>query len=135
MAQAHRCFHFVHILSAGSARAHGFPCNIGRIYFNFNCIVDQRGNEYRGKRGLPFVLCIKWRKAYQAVHPVFTFEIPVSIVALNLYGAVFQPNVFSGQVFHHPEFVAICFGPAVVHAEKHFSPVVAFRATGTCIDT
>ena len=73
-------------------------------------------------------VCVKGRNAHQSVHPLFGFEIPVSIVAENIERNAFYARLVSVQPVGDFRFVAATLGVTGVHPEKHTHPVLSFRA-------
>jgi hypothetical protein len=67
---AHRRLGLVHVLAAGAARAVHIGAQIGRVDLDVDVIVDFRGDEHRGERGVPAIARIERRLAHQRCTPV-----------------------------------------------------------------
>jgi len=134
MPESDACLHLVDILSAGPAASESIPGDVGRIYFDFDGVIDQRRHEDRSKRSLPFVLGIEGRKPDEPVNSIFTFQISIGIISLEFYGTAFYPGFIPRLHIHDFHLVPILFSPTGIHPQKHVRPIVAFGPAGAGID-
>ena len=134
VAQAHTRLDLVHILTTGTTRAESIPRNIGRIDIDFDTVIYKRSNEYRGKRGHTFTLCIIGRDTYQTVYSVFAFEIAIGIIALDLYGSRLDPGLVAFENIGDSRLITMSLAPTQIKTHKHIGPVLTLGSTGTGID-
>lgn len=90
-------FRFVDVLTSRAAAAVGVHLQILVLYDYVGIVVDDGHNLQGGKACVSAFVCVKGRNAHQAVHPLFGFEIPVSIVAENIERNAFYACLVSVQ--------------------------------------
>ncbi len=128
IAQTHTRLHLVHILASGTAASECIPRHQCRFDLNLYGVIDQRGDEHRGKRGHTLALGVIRRHAHKAVHPVLTFKIPVGKIALHIDDARLYTGFVTFQKVGYRGFVTMLLAIAQIHAHKHRSPVLALGA-------
>ena len=84
--QTHAGLHFVHILSSGTRRAEGIPTDGRWVHMDVDSVVNQGNDEYTGKTGHAFTLCVVWAHAHKAVYAVLALEVTVRHIAFYVKG-------------------------------------------------
>jgi len=74
---------------------------------------------------------IERRDADQTMHAAFSSEHTVGVFAFNLHRGGFYAGFFAGGGIEDRGAETFLFRPAQVHAQKHFGPILRFRAART----
>ncbi len=83
---------------------------------------------------MPPCVGIVRRDANQPMHAGLGLEPAIGVCALDLKGRGFQPRFLAGVRFDQLDLIALIVGPAHIHAEQHFGPILAFRAACARVD-
>ena len=134
IAQAHARFHLIDVLAARAAGAEEVPADFGRVYVDFNRVVDKRGDEYGGKGRHALALGVVGRNAHEAVHAVLALEVAKGIVAFNLHRHGLDAGLVAVLQMGDGGFIAVGLGIAQIHAHQHGRPVLALRAARAGVD-
>ncbi len=116
------------MLSACAAAAVGIDPDVLVLHLDIQIFLDIRHHIQRDKRGLPLALGIKGRYPHQAVHAFLRFQIPVSILAVDLERHGFDPRLIAVQHIQRIDLISLFLCPSRVHAVEHTAPVTALRA-------
>ena len=127
---AHGGFDFVDVLAAVAAGAKGVDAQIVGLDVDFDAIVNFRDDEDGGERSVAARGLVERRDAHQAVHAAFAGEHAVGVLAFDLHGGGFDARFFAGRGIEDRGAKTFVLGPAQVHAQKHFGPVLRFGAAG-----
>ncbi len=77
---------------------------------------------------------VERRNAHQAMHAAFAGEHAVGVFAFDLHGGGLDARFFAGRGIEDRGAKALFLGPAQIHAQKHFGPVLRFGAAGAGLD-
>src|SRR4029079_16845946 len=122
-------FHFVDILATRTTTSEERPIHIGRVYFYFYTVVDQRIHINASKGSVPSGVAVERGDPYQPVHTALGFEETVSKRTFELQGNTFHSCTFTFLIveFRYSPALLVTIHP--VHPHQHFGPVLAFCAT------
>ena len=126
VAESHTRFYLIDILTTSTARAECIPTDAGRIYVNLDRIVHQGSHEYRSETRHALALSIVRTHTNEAVHAVFTLQVTVGRIALNLHRNRLNAGFIAVLEVHNSDFITIRFGIAHVHSHEHRRPVLTF---------
>src|SRR6185437_12417898 len=134
MDDAHRRVGHIDVLPALAAGAEGVNAQVLFADVDLDFVVNFRADEDAGKRGMAALGLVEGRDANQAVDAALRLQQPVGVFALDGDGGGLDARFLAllPVVDRDPEAVAL--GPARVHAQQHFGPVLAFGAAGAGMD-
>ncbi len=131
---ADRAFRLVDVLAAGAGRAVGVDAQVLVVDFDVYVVVDDRRDPGRGKTGVAARRRIVGRDTHQPVHAAFRLQPTVGVEAGDFQRRRLDAGFFAGAFFEPFDLIAVMVGPAGIHAQKHFSPVLRLCAAGTGLD-
>src|SRR5690606_38717601 len=131
---ADRGFRPVDVLAAGAARTVDVDAQVGRIDLDLDLVVDLRGDEDGCERGVAAVTRIERRLAHQPVHARLRAQPPVGVLALDADGRALDAGDLPGRELDDLGLEPVVFGPAEVHPEEHFGPVLRLGAARPGLD-
>ena len=73
---------------------------------------------------------VEGRDAHEAMHAAFAGEHTVGVFAFDLDRGGFDAGFFAGGGIEDRGAKTFLFGPAQIHAQEHFGPVLRFGAAG-----
>ena len=120
----------VDVLSACTAGAIGVHSNLVRIHLHVQVFFNIRHDIQRHKGGLSFSLRIKRADTHQTVHPLFRFQITVSVDPVDLKGDGFDPCLFSLQFVQYFKRKMSSLRPPRIHAVEHLGKITTLRSSG-----
>src|SRR5208282_1511954 len=125
---------FVDVLAAVAAGAEGVDANVVGFEVNFNLVVDFRGDEDGGERGVAAGLLVEGRDAHQAVHAALGGQQAVGVFALDQERGVLDARFLGGGRVQHGGAETAALRPAQIHAHEHLGPVLGVNAAGAGLD-
>src|SRR5690606_13070868 len=131
---AHRRVGAVDVLAAGAAGPVGIGAQVRRVDVDLDGVVDFRGHEHRRKRRMAAVAGIERGFAHQAVHADLGAQPAEGVVPLDVDGGALDARHFAGGAFDQVGLEAFVVGPAQVHAQQHFRPILGLGAAGAGLD-
>ena len=134
MREAHGGLDLVDVLPAVAAGAEGVHSQIFGLHHHVDAIVNFRDHEDRCKRSMPPGSGIKRRNADQPVHARLSGKQSVGVFAFDADRCIFDSGAFARLRVNHRRDISLAFGPAQVHAQQHFRPVLRFGAARTRLD-
>ncbi len=113
--QLHFGFYLVYVLSSGSTGTRSRDFDIGRVYINFDTIINQWININRSKGCMAFGIAIKRRNTHQTMDTVFAFEITKRIIAFKFQCYGFDSGHITFLIVQFLDFETVFFAPHHVH--------------------
>ena len=131
---AHRRFGLVDVLAAGTGGTVHVGLQVGRVDVDVDAVIHFRRHEHRGEAGVAAVVRIERALAHQPVHADLGLQPAIGEIALDAEGGRLDAGHVAAGHFHQLGLPATALGPAQVHAQQDFGPVLGFGATGTGLD-
>ena len=107
---------FVDMLSAGTAGTIGINPQIFVVDFNIDIFFNIRNNITGCKRRLTLSCCIKRGNTHKAVYSLFTFQVAIRILTVDLQGNCFNPGLITVKEIQNFRGKSMFFCPSAVHA-------------------
>ena len=120
----------VDVLPPRARRPVGVDAQVLVLDHDLDGVVDHRVDPGRGKTGVAAGTGIIGRNADQAVHAAFRLEPAIGVMAGNLQRRRLDTGFFAGAFFQPFDLVAMGLGPARIHAQQHFGPILGLGAAG-----
>ena len=135
MRDAHGGLDFVHVLAALAAGTECVHAKFIRRNDDFAvALLDFRNRVHARETGVAAFVGIERRDAHEAMHAALGLAKTVGVLALDEHRDAFEAGGFAGERVGDLDFPAARFGPARIHARKHFRPVLRFRAARAGVD-
>src|SRR6202011_5804384 len=115
---------------AGPRGAVGVDAQILVEDVDFDLLVDDRVDPYRGKAGVAPRGRIERRDAHEAVHATLGLQPAIGVDAADLDRRRLDAGAFAGAFFQPFDLVAVVLGPADIHAQQHLGPVLRLGSAG-----
>ena len=131
---AHRRIGLVDVLAAGAAGAVGIGLEVRRVDIDLDIVIDLGGYKHRGKGCVTAIAGIEGRLADQPVHPGFSAQPAVGILALEMDGGALDTGHFPRRDLDQLGAEIVGLAPAQVHPQHHLGPVLGLRAAGAGLD-
>src|SRR4030042_3036241 len=106
---------FLHMLAAGPAGAECLYLDIVRFDINFYIAFSFRHHFYKGKRGMPGMVCVKGGKTNQAVHAVLGFQISSRVFSIKSNNHSFNTCFITRRGIQYFSLETTFLRPAQVH--------------------
>ena len=126
--------HFVDVLPALAARAERVDPQIVRIHDDLDFVVDFRDHENRRERRVAPRLLVERRNAHETMHAAFAAEHAIGVLALDLHRGGLDASFFTRRRIEDVRAEAFVLGPAEIHAQQHFGPILRFGAARARLD-
>ena len=123
-------FDFVDVLAAVAAGAEGVNAQVVGLDVDFDAIVNFGNDEGGSERGVAARGLVEGRDADEAMDAAFAGQHAEGVFALDLDRGGFDAGFFTGSGIEDGGAEAFLLGPAQVHAQEHFGPVLRFGAAG-----
>ncbi len=127
-------FRLVDVLAARARCTERIHTQVGFVDLDLDRIIDHRIDPHGCKRCLPPRRRIKRRDPDKTMHPRLGLEPAIGIGAADLDGGGLDAGLLPFRTFHHGHLVTMLFGPAGVHAQQHFGPVLRLRPARASVD-
>ena len=124
----------VHVLAASTGGAIGIDLEIRFLDVDVDFIVHLRIDPHAGKAGVPPGRAVVGADAHQTVDAALGLGPAIGLGALHQKGGVLDAGGFTRVEVHQLNLVAVFFGPALIHAQQHRGPILAFGTTSAAVD-
>jgi hypothetical protein len=130
----HRGLGTVDVLAAGTAGPVDIHPQIRRIDLDVDIIIDLRGDEHRGKRGMPAVAGVERRLAHEPVYAGFGAQPAIGMVTAHVHRRALDPGHLAGRHLEQFRIKSHQLGIHQVHAQQHLGPVLRLGAALPRVD-
>ena len=134
MRNAHGGLGAVYVLAARTARAVHVDPKVGRIHLDIDVVVHLGRHEHRRERGVPAITRVEGRLAHQSVHAGLGAQPAIGVLANDVHGRTFYTRDFASGSLDDFSLEFVRLGPAQIHPEEHFRPVLRLGAAGAGLD-
>jgi hypothetical protein len=113
-----------------AAGAESVNAQVVGLDVDFDPIVNFGNDEGGGEGGVAASGLVEGRNTDQAMDAAFAGEHAVGVFTFDLDCGGFYAGFFAGGGIQDGGAKTLLFGPAQIHAQKHFGPVLRLGATG-----
>ena len=124
----------IDVLAAGAGGAIGVDLEVALVDLDLETVVDHRIDPDAGETGVALGGAVERGDADQPVDAALGLGIAIGILALDLDRRGFDTGLIACLIIDHRDLVSAGLGPALVHAQQHFGPVLALGAAGAGVD-
>src|SRR6185437_774206 len=128
--QTHGAVGLVDVLAARTGRAVRVGTEIFVFDRDFDLVVDHGKDPDRGEAGLPPGVGIERRDADEAMDAAFRLKPAIGVVAEYADRRRFDAGALARAFLDPLDLAIMALGPAHIHAQQHFGPVLGVVAVG-----
>ena len=134
MGDTHRGVGHVDMLAARASGTEGVDAKVVQLDIDLDFVVDLGVDEYRRERRMPASVGVEGRDAHEAMHADLRLQKPIRIRTVNFESSGLDARPFAFETVGKDDLEVVAFGPAEIHTEQHFGPVLRFGAAGAGVD-
>jgi len=122
------------VLPARPAGAIGVDLEVALVDLDVDVVIDHGIDPHAAEAGVAPRRTVIWADTDQPVHAAFGLGIAIGVFALDQQRGRLDPRLLARLILHRLHLEAALFGPAGIHAQQHFRPVLTFGAARAGVD-
>src|SRR6266850_3348979 len=128
MDNAHGGVRDIDMLAAMPAGAKRFDAQVRLADDDLDVIGDLWDDKHRCEGSMPTIVGIEGGEANQPMYPGLSFAITIGVFSFDEHGDALNPRLLARQDIEDLRPKPFALGPAQIHAQEHFGPILRFGA-------